>query len=307
MRFWQGNIRNFPKKFYDGGVIIGNFDGMHRGHCYIIEKLKQYQQYPNQPKILLSFEPHPKQFFDKTLRYHRINNYHQRAEKAKAAGIDAVVICDFDDNFQKMTANAFETEILQQQLHVNYIVIGNDFRYGYNRCGHAQSLSKNPYFKTIILDKIALENDNEITSSSLIRQYITFGNMKKVNLHLGYHFTIEATVITGDREASNFGFPTANLSLKDYAIPAFGVYAMRVTQIGDKICNYPAGGYIAQKESLQQPICEVHLFDFHQNIYGKKIAVELVEFIRPPIKFEDYHHALNQIKKDFDAIRLKIC
>ena len=290
-------------------LTIGNFDGVHSGHQQIINNLKEIASKKKLPTALMTFEPHPAGYFDKS----KINHYYLTTLKQKITilqkfAIDYLIIVNFNFNFCEITADDFITKILKDIFKVKNLVIGYDFTFGKNRQGNFKTLENanfelhevNPY-------KIFI-NDSEITcSSSIARSALKSGKVDIANKILGRNFTIQGVVVNGNKLANKIGFPTANLKTNvKQIIPKFGVYQSLVTIDNNKV-KLPAITNFGIKPTFlnndTQPLYETHIFNFFNNLYHKKIKLELINFIREEQKFNDITDLSTQIKKDIITVR----
>ncbi len=284
-------------------LSIGNFDGVHLGHQKIISEVKKIAVTKNLASAILTFEPHPITFFKGNLaKDFRINNLAQKLKNFAEQNIDYAIFLHFNQQTAQMKAEDFVKEILVKTLNVRHLSVGYDFIFGKNREGNFVLLEKMaPQFGFELNEIPAFYNSGKICSSSLIRQLISDGNINMANQFLGKNFTVCGVVNEGRKLASQLGFPTANLNAKPHIIkPKFGVYKTRVfvPSLGKKflaVTNFGIKPTIAGNNS---PLFESHIFNFSENLYGKKIAVEFVDFIRDEKKFNSLEELKEQIQKD---------
>jgi len=292
---------NKPNKIKPCVLTIGNFDGVHLGHKKIITTVKQIAQEENLISAILTFEPHPISIFKPELRRNfRINSLSQKLKIFRNYNIDLAITLPFNHNFSELSACDFIKKILVEQLNIKYLVIGYDFIFGKNRKGNLQLLqeeAKRYGFNIINIE--AQKNNEQIYSSSSIRNLIQKGKISEANQVLGHNFTICGTIKHGKKLAHTIGFPTANLKPKTHIIkPKFGVYKVLVhldNQTKNGIMNFGLKPTIGNN---LEPLYEIHIFDFNQEIYGKKICVELLNFVREEKKFSSLNALKKQIKKD---------
>jgi len=290
-----------------GSVLtIGNFDGIHLGHEKILNEVLKIADEKNLQSVILTFEPHPTSFFkaDKSKDF-RLTTLSQKLKIFREKKIAQAVIMPFNSNFANFSAENFINNILINSLNVKYLIIGYDFTFGKNREGNLQLLeqfAKKHEFNIIKLE--AYKNNGEIYSSSLIRNFIKDGKIKEANHALGRNFSLEGIVNCGKKLGRTIGFPTMNIKPKSTAIkPKFGVY--KINAIIDKktykgIMNFGLRPTII---NTLQPIYEIHLFDFNQEIYGQKIRFELLDFIREEKKFQSLDALKQQIIIDITNVK----
>lgn len=285
-------------------LTIGNFDGVHLGHKKIITKVKQIAQEENIISAILTFEPHPISLFKPELRDNfRINSLAQKLKIFKDLAIDNVMIAPFNQEFSNLSAHDFIKKILVEQLNVKHLIIGYDFIFGKNREGNLSLLQDAAkHFGFNVINVLAQKNGEQIYSSSLIRNFIKQGKIVDANNLLGHNFTICGTISEGKKLARTIGFPTANLKPKPHIIkPKFGVYQTLIhldNKIKNGIMNFGLKPTIG---NALEPLYEIHIFDFNQEIYGKKINVELLNFIREEKKFDSLDSLKKQIEIDIKS------
>ena len=288
-------------------LTIGNFDGVHLGHLAIVDQIKKIAKEKNLASAILTFEPHPVSF----LRPDRPNDFRifSLAQKLKIFAenkIDYVIVLPFNSDLSEITAHDFVKEILVEGLKVKHLVVGYDFIFGKNRQGNFQLLEeKSKKFNFNLSEISAIQNQEEICSSSLIRKLISQGNVNKAGKFLGKNFSIYGIVNEGRKLAAQLGFPTANLIAKPHIIkPKFGVYKTS-TFIPHLNKKFPSVTNFGIKPTLggdKSPIFETHILNFSQNIYGKKIVVEFLDFVREEKKFNSLEELKEQIRLDCKSL-----
>lgn len=300
------HILNHPSnKRQESVLTIGNFDGVHLGHNQIINRVIEIARQKNMLATILTFEPHPILLFKPELaRDFRLTSLAQKLKIFANKKIDRTIIIPFNRDFAELSAKDFIKTILVDALNVKHLVIGYDFIFGKNREGNLQLLEEeSKRYGFNIINIAALKKDEEIYSSSLIRNYIRNGKIKEANQALGENFTIEGIVNNGKKLGRTIGFATANIKAKPHIIkPKFGVYKVRINIAGinyDAIMNF---GLRPTVSSALEPLYEVHIFNFNQEIYGKKVKVELLDFIREEKKFSSIDDLKKQIAIDVDLV-----
>ena len=302
------NLNQINQQLPKLSLTIGNFDGVHLAHHKIIEKTQEIAQKNNLSSALLTFEPHPISFLNKSKsdfnRDFRITTLANKINLLKKYSLDYVIILPFNNNLSSIKANSFIEDILINKFNVKSLIIGYDFTFGKGREGNFKTLeSYNFDLHEINPIKIFDKNHNEITiSSSLARQYLKSGEIKSLNQILGHNFTIDGIVVEGKKIAGELGYKTANINHKINLIkPKFGVYKTRTfiedeNKFYDSITNF--GIKPTFDNSSSKPLFETHLLDFSKNLYHKKIRVEFLDFIRDEKKFSSVEELKNQIKFD---------
>ena len=290
-------------------LTIGNFDGIHKGHNKILDKLKQEASSLNIKSAILSFDPHPNFYFNDIQRF-LINTKQKKIHILEEKKIDYLIDLNFNQEFTQLTYSDFENKILLDNLKLKKILIGNDFHYGNQRKGNIKTLKSFCEKASILFEDIDLLADNENTkiSSTQIREFLSLGNIKKANALLENPFSIKGLVKQGDQRGRTIGIPTANLDYPDQIIQLpFGVYAVRIKVEGleDKfygIVNF--GKRPTFNKSVA--IIEAYIFDFDQDIYGKNIEVYFDSKIRDEKKFNGIKELLNQITLDITIAKDKL-
>lgn len=281
-------------------VTIGTFDGVHLGHQKILERLISDAQKQGKKSVLLTFFPHPRMVLQKDMQIELINTIEEKAVLLKNIGLDYLIIHPFSKEFSRLTALDFVRDILVNQLKTSKLVIGYDHHFGKNREGNIDQLREySPLYDFDIEEISAQDIDNVAISSTKIRRALHDGNLKTANRFLGYHFTINGTVVNGKQLGGKIGFPTANINVEENykLIPKTGVYVVRATIDGTIVNGMMNIGYRPTVDGKHQTI-EVHFFDFDRDLYDQKLTIELLYFLREEQKFESVDDLIIQLKKD---------
>ena len=209
-------------------ILIGNFDGVHKGHQKLFKLANSYKKKFNLNIGVLTFEPMPKMFFNKDIKNFRISNINQKNIILKSLGVD-LRTQKFDKKFSTIKSDFFIKEILSKKLEAKYIFVSNNFKFGNKREGDVNQLIKNEktYFYKIVKPQ-PLKLSEKIISSTYIRSLLEKGNLKKTNKLLSRNWSIEGKVQKGRQLGKKIGFPTCNIDIKDYVIASPGVYAVKV-------------------------------------------------------------------------------
>ncbi len=286
-------------------LTIGNFDGIHKGHKAILDQLKKEAKTVGAKTAILSFDPHPKIFFENKKNF-LINSRLKKISVLEEIGIDILIDLQFDQKLINLSFEEFEQGILINKLDIKKLYLGNDFRYGNQRKGNIQTLKKLCEKTNINLMEVELINDtasNEKVSSSQIRNLITKGDLKKANDNLVSKFSISGIVIKGDQRGRTIGIPTANIEYPDdLVIPPYGVYAVEIN-ILDEIHHGIVNFGMRPTFNKDFPILEALIFDFDKDIYGEEIEVVLHEKIRNEKKFNGIKELLNQVSLDITVAK----
>ena len=286
-------------------ILIGNFDGLHLGHQKLFKLANKFKKKYSLNIGVLTFEPMPKMFFNKKLNNFRISNQKQKINSLKKHNVDFVIIKKFNKKFSKIKSTNFIKNILVSKLQAKFIFVSNNFRFGNRREGDVKQLIKyEKIFNYKIVKPKPLYKNKKIISSSLIRNLLMKGKIKKTNEFLNREWSIEGMVKKGRQLGKKIGFPTANIDIKDYIIAKTGVYAVKVKKYGTNkfirgIANLGYRPTFNQKKIL----LEVHLFNFSKNLYNKYLTVNFLKFIRKEKKFKNVSELKKQIKKDISKAK----
>ena len=295
-----------PKTYFNSVIAIGNFDGVHIGHQEVIKKAVKVS---NKNKVgVLTFEPHPKCFFRKEFFFFRLSPFRIKYLLLKEMGIDFILNIKFNTHLVNLNPRDFIENILVKKLKVSHVVTGFDFVFGNQQSGNVKTM--NAYSKetgNFLFTKVPELRVNETElSSSQIRQYLRNGKLIEANRMLSRNWQIISRVISGNKQAREIGFKTANMKINDYCNLQYGVYYVNVEILNSKfqktfkgIANYGVKPTFDKNE----PLLEVHLFDFDENIYGKKLKVDFIKQIRKEKKFPSIEKLKDQIIKDIKIVK----
>jgi len=281
-------------------ATIGIFDGVHLGHKSIIDQVKKQAAVKGLTSCVITFDPHPQEVLTgKKLPF--ITPFEKRVKLFEKENLDLAVCYTFDEKFSNITAEEFIKDMLVNTLNLKEIFIGHDFVFGKNRGGNSELLEKMGRelgFETTIIEPVT--NGSEIISSTVIRNLILDGHIGKANQFLGRNYSIEGTVIQGEKRGRILGFPTANLKTDWELHPKPGVYITlchidnnthrSITNVGYR----PTFG----KNSL---LIESHIFDFNTEIYGKDLRIEFINRLRDEKKFGSIEELKEAISNDVNT------
>ena len=285
-------------------ATIGFFDGVHIGHRFLIDQVKDIASRKGLPSAVITFPVHPRKVLQKDYQPALLCGFNEKIERLATTGVDYCTCLDFTIGISKLSAKDFMSDILRDKLHVGSLVIGYDHRFGHNREDGFDDYKR--YGQEIGMDVI-LANvlpDSEHVSSSRIRRLLGEGQVKKAAELLSYNYTISGKIVEGFKVGRTIGFPTANMQIWETykVIPAFGVYAVYVHVDGKK---YDGMLYIGKRPTLHNGdniSVEVNLFDFDDDLYNKDLTAEFLEFIRHDIKFPDIDTLKRQIQQDKEDV-----
>jgi riboflavin kinase/FMN adenylyltransferase len=289
-------------------VAIGNFDGIHRGHQAIIGEAGRIAWATGRRLAVLTFEPHPRQVFQPGAPPYRLTPLRIKARQIEELGVDDFFVLHFDEALAAVGAEDFVMDILVRGLAAHSVVVGYNFSFGHRRLGNVELLLALAEREGFGLTSVSpVESAEGITfSSTVIRDLLQRGEPGRAAAILGRFWEIEGRVEGGDKRGRTIGFPTANVPLGDYIVPAHGVYAVRagIDRGGETVWHGGAAN-LGRRPTVdgRSVTLEVNLFDFDGDIYGEHLRVALVERLRVEKKFDGLDALKAQIARDCDAAR----
>jgi len=301
------NLNQIKEALPPLALTIGNFDGVHLGHLEILRQIKKIAKEKNLRSAVLTFQPHPIFVLKpEKPRDFLIQSLAQKLKIFAQEEIDYVIALPFNRNLAEITAPDFVKKILVESLNIKHLAIGYDFTFGKNREGNFKMLEQEAKKFHFDLSEISpVKNHEETCSSSLVRKLIAEGKIAEGNKFLGRNFAVCGIVNEGRKLASQLGFPTANLKAKPHIIKLkFGVYKTEtfIPHLGKKFPSITNFGIKPTVDGSSVPLIETHLPNFSQNLYGKKICVEFLDFIREEKKFSSLEELKKQISLDLETI-----
>ena len=292
-------IHNLSQAPHGCVLTIGNFDGVHRGHQALLQRLRAEGRQRGLPVVVMIFEPQPLELFAADKAPARLTRLREKLNYLAESGVDYVLCVRFDRRFAALTAQDFISELLVRQLGVQFLAVGDDFRFGAGRQGDF-----------LLLQKAGVEFGFDVTSTQTFcegggrssstagRQALADDDLPLAETLLGHPFTISGRVVHGDELGRTIGFPTANLPLRRQVSPVKGVYAVEVTGLGDKPFMGVANiGTRPTVSGVRQQL-EVHLLDVVMDLYGRHIDVILRKKIRNEQRFASLDELKTQIARD---------
>ena len=279
-------------------VAIGNFDGVHVGHQTLLSHARALADKHDLDFTVLTFSPHPRSVFQPNVAPFRISCGHIKQELFdNLIKPDYLVTLDFNKDLRSKTANEFIDDILIQQCNAAFVIVGQNFHFGYERSGDIETLQNRNEFETIAAD--LFDVDGDVVSSSRIREHLKKAEMNQANVLLGWDWVIQSEVIHGDKRGREIGYPTANMHFGDTLVPSHGVYAVRVQIEGsEEWLNGAANIGIRPMFETAMPMLETYIFDFDGDLYGKQLKIKPVQKLRDEMKFDDLDALVAQIKED---------
>jgi len=289
--------------FVDNSIVtIGTFDGVHRGHKKLLQKLIQIRNQKGGKSVVFTFEPHPRKvLFPDQNDLQLLSNLDEKLELIKKENIDIVVVFPFTTVFSQIEPECFIREILAGKLNVNTLVIGYDHKFGKDRKGDINTFKNNASKYNFSVEEIPAEEINDINiSSTNIRRALFAGDVKSAAEFLGYTYFINGYVVHGKKMGKKISFTTANIVLgdKDKLIPKNGVYLVGVEVKGFKGFGMMNVGTNPTTDTDEKIKLEVNIFNFDKDIYGEAIKVEFIERLRDEKKFNSIGELVAAIKND---------
>lgn len=292
------NDAPLPDRLRGGVIALGNFDGFHRGHQAVVARARERARAEGRPLIVATFDPHPVRFFRPDAPPFRLTTLDQRARLFAEAGADAMLVFRFDAELAGESAEQFVRERIAGRTGAAAVVTGQDFTFGKARGGNVAVLAELGEALGIATEAVAPVADAEgQISSSRIRDALQRGDCEAAAALLTRPFAIEGVVIHGDKVGRQIGFPTANIDMGDYLRPAYGIYAVRGRLPGGRVVGGAANLGIRPSFDPPKELLEPYFFDYSGSLYGETIAVELISFIRPELRFD----GLEALKAQIDA------
>lgn len=301
----QHNLERLKSEFEQGCVLtIGNFDGIHLGHRAILNQVSGLAKNAGLPSVVMVFEPLPIEYFTPQAAPVRLMNLREKLMGFQATEMDYVLVCQFDERFASLDAEAFIQRVLNHQLNVRHLVVGDDFRFGCERRGDFALLKDRGQTLGFSVEAMATyEVDGERVSSTRVRDALAAHRLDLAERLLGEPFAFQGRVIHGKKLGRQIGFRTLNLNPKRIQMPLEGVYSVCVTGLADQ--PWPGVANIGIRPTVEgeRPSIEVHLFDWDKDVYGAHIGVKIEHFIRSEMKFENLAQLTHQITQDVATAR----
>jgi riboflavin kinase/FMN adenylyltransferase len=276
-------------------VTIGNFDGVHRGHRALLDRVIATGRERDIGSCVLTFEPHPREFFSPKTAPARLTRLRDKLELMSQAGIGRVHVARFDRRLASLSAAAFADEVLTRGLGARSVLVGRDFRYGSQRAGNFDSLQADGRRLGFAVESMAdVQVEGERVSSSAVRAALAAGDFGRAERLLGRRYSISGRVAHGPKLGRELGWPTANIALR--RAPALsGIYVVEaeIEEEGARLQGVASLGLRPTVNPTPRPLLEVHLFDFGKDIYGKHLRVAFLEKVRDEKKFDN----LDQLKR----------
>ena len=280
-------------------LTIGNFDGVHVGHRALLAHLREVGAARGLLPAVLTFEPHPREFFAPNAAPARLSTLREKLELLAEDGVQLACVCHFNAAFAALTACAFIEQVLVRTLRVRHLVVGDDFRFGADRVGDfalLQQAGERHGFTVATLDSVLV--DGQRASSSGVREALAAGDLESAAQQLGRPYVMDGRVVHGDKIGRQLGFHTANIRIKHDPLPLSGVFAVEVAGLGPQ--PLPGVANLGRRPTVGgvRSLLEVHLFDFNRDIYGAHLTVRFRHKLRAEQKFPNFDALREQIARD---------
>ncbi len=297
------NINNCPDALKGAALAIGNFDGVHRGHQAVLRAALEAAEAAGVPAGVMTFEPHPRAFFQPDVPLFRLTPGPLKARLFAALGLDMALIQPFDADLASRSAVDFARDFLVEALRVSHVITGSDFHFGKGRDGNPEVLrafgQAHGFDVTIVAPQAG---EGGVFSSTGIREHLRRGDPRGAAEKLGYWWRVIGEVIGGDQRGHGLGFPTANIAVPEGFALKHGIYAVRVRTGEGK---YDGAAYFGTRPSFDSgaPVIETFLFDFHGDLYGQEIEIEVIGFLRDDETFASADALIEQMRIDCQKAR----
>ena len=294
------NNTSISKKYKSSALAIGNFDGVHKGHQKIFKQAKKFTK-KNKIKFgVLTFTPLPVMFFNNKIKNYRLISEKLKFKLFKKYGVDFVINIQFNRIFSKITAEKFIKNIIFRKINPKLIFVGANFKFGNKRKGNMHLLKKlgRKYDYKLLITK-ACRHKEKVVSSTRIRKCLQNGNIVLANALLSRTWFIDGLVKKGKKIGRKLGYRTCNIYIKNYILPKFGIYAVKVL-IGNKNKIFNGIAYLGYRPTFggKEIFLEVNIFGIKKNLYKKRLRVYFLKFIRGDQKFKNSVKLVRQMNKD---------
>ncbi len=297
-------LQNLQPPVQGSVVTIGNFDGVHKGHQQLLQKLHQVASQKKLPAVLITMEPHPQEYFAREVLPARLTRLREKLLVFRQYDLQKVLCLQFNAKLAALSAEEFTQRVLVDGLAVKHLVIGDDFRFGRDRQGDYQllvQLGKQYGFTVDAVGPVLWQNER--VSSTRIRHLLKMGEMSQATQLLGRHYRLCGRVVYGDARGRQLGFPTANILLHRECSPLTGVFAVRIHGLSKKPLFGAANIGCRPTVDGLRTLLEVYILDFDADIYGRFIEVEFLHKLRDEKRFDSLDLLKQQIAEDVAAVR----
>ena len=304
LTFWNG-LKNDDR---GASAAIGNFDGIHIGHRAVIDIARDHAAQLGAPLGIVTFEPHPREFFAPDAPPFRLMNAETKMNRLEKLGVQRLYQLPFDGTMVNLTAREFAQQVIVQGLGLKHIVVGADFCFGKGRSGTAADLQRYGHEMGfgVTIAQIIASNGAQVSSTN-IRNALAQGRPADAASMLGHWHRIDGEVFGGDKRGRDLGYPTANMSLNRLHPPKFGIYAVKVDVLtGPHQGTYNGAASVGVRPMFGEntPNLETFLFDFSGDLYGEHLSIAFVEYLRAEAKFDGLDALVAQMDADCKRARV---
>jgi len=286
-------------------LTIGNFDGVHLGHQAMLAELKRAAGRLGVPACVLTFEPHPREFFAPDKAPTRLTSLREKLELLADRGVERVHLCRFDYRFAQITAEDFIERVIARGLGARWLLAGDDFRFGARRAGDLVMLKQHaPRLGLEVSTMASVVHDGERVSSTAVRRALAAGELARAERLLGRAYSISGRVVRGDGLGRKLGFPTANVQMKHNRPPLGGIFAVWLH--GAAAAPVRGVASLGVRPTVKQqgaPVLEVHALDFEGDLYRRHVRVEFLSKFRDEEKYADLATLTRKIALDVENAR----
>ena len=279
-------------------LVVGNFDGFHLGHRYLVRTLKKRAKERGLKTMVVTFCPHPLKVLAPKLFLCELSSAEEKMELLEREGLDYLCFIRFDREFSRMSAKDFLEEIVYRRLRCRFLLVGHDWRFGYRREGEIE-LAKEVGGRLGFEVELAspFKKNGHVVSSTLVRRLLSEGRLDEAQEFLGRRYWVRRKVVRGEGRGSKIGFPTANLKDTENLCLKEGVYAVLVEDEMPGVANYGLRPTFGGKKR----VLEVHIPNFEGDLRGKRLKVEFLKFLREERKFSSVEELKRQIERDLHS------
>jgi riboflavin kinase/FMN adenylyltransferase len=301
MRVFRGTAHYFHGPC---NLTIGNFDGIHLGHITLISELKKIANQNHLPTAVLTFEPHPREYFAPNKAPTRLTTLREKLEQFQLLGIDYVFVLPFNKHIAELSAQAFIDNLLVHDLQIRTLLVGDDFCFGYQRRGNLAMLkAAGAHYGFQVTNLPTITQKDQRISSSAIRAALQNGELDKAQALLGRPYSISGKVIHGDKLGRVLGYPTANIHLKHTPPPLQGIFCVEIHGLDKRYQGTASLGVRPTVKHNAPFVLEVFIFDFNSQIYQHHIRIDFLKKLRDEIKFPDITSMTEQMQCDIEQTK----